>query len=66
MSCERCGRLSPGQQSGADGRFARLCSTCRAEGDRSIRRAQVAEEEGLALTELATAEIDVAMLKEGK
>ena len=66
MRCERCGGSSPNRSSGTGGRFATLCSTCRAEVDRSIRRAQVAEDAGLALTELVTADIDVAMLKEGK
>ena len=51
---------------GEDGPLARLCATCRVEAVRSIRRARVAEEEGLALTELMTTDVDVAMLKEGK
>jgi NMD protein affecting ribosome stability and mRNA decay len=66
MRCERCGGSLAGRQVRTESRIARLCSTCRAEAARSLERAQVAEEEGLALTELVTADIDVAMLKEGR
>lgn len=64
--CERCGGSVTGGHADEQGRFSRLCSTCRADAERSLARARVDEDEALALTQVLTTDADVAMLKEGK